>query len=222
MSAGYLAAITFLLFTGSGYLAQVIKLFRRRRLFLNGRLSHDRVCEGLHPTREIISYCAFLLFALSGVTRSYLDLFLFGSRVPVVLLTVIIIWFLYKFEVARGKIYFYLSVLLTGFLCVLTVCIIYGVQLYQTPIAFLVDNALSVVGCLVFYGKLLQARLINSTKSAGAVSLLREGGLLLKDMTGLWYTITVGRELFWVGLTHALSGVASLIVVLAAIRARSR
>ena len=220
MTPGYIAALTFLVFTGSGYFAQVIKLIRRRRDFLIGKLNRDQICEGLHPTREIISFAAFALFALSGITRSYLDLFLYCSRVPVVFLTLIIVWFLYRYGEARAKRYFFGATCGALILFCLTILVICGVQLYQTPVAYLVDAAVSVSGFMVFYGKILQASLIHRTNSAGAVSLFREVGLLIKDASGLWYASTVGGELFWVGLTHALSGMASLLVVIATIRAK--
>ena len=220
MAPGYIAALTFIIFTGSGYFAQVIKLVQRRRSFLQGRLDRAQVCDGLHPTREIISFAAFTLFALSGITRSYLDLFLFGSRVPVVILTLIIIWFLYRFGNAPAKNFFIGAVCGAVISCGLVTAAFCGVQLYATPVAYFVDAAVSVSGFLVFYGKVLQARLIYKANSAGAVSLFRETGLLIKDLSGLWYASTVGAELFWVGLTHSLSGIASLLVVLATVRAK--
>ena len=83
--AGYVAITCFLVFTGVGACAQVYKLIQRTAAWRRGDLPRTHVCDGLHPVREMWSFSAFLLFALSGLTRTYLDYFLLFSRLPVVI-----------------------------------------------------------------------------------------------------------------------------------------
>lgn len=220
MSSGFVAALTFLITTGIGYFAQVLKLIRRFRKYRAGELTKLEVCQGLHPTREILSFTAFLLFALSGLTRSYLDLFIFGSRMPVIVLSILIIYYLFACGYSRAKFYFFYACLSFFGLSILAVLIATGVRFDQTLFAAGVDATLSAVGFLLFYGKLLQGWHILKLKSAGAVSVFREVGILIKDLSGLWYAFSIGIELFWIGFTHILSAVASFLIIVAVLHVR--
>lgn len=210
--AGYIAVICFLLFTGIGACAQVYKLGQRTRAWRRAALERDRICDGLHPVREMWSFSAFLLFALSGLTRSYVDYFLLLSRLPVVILSTVIIWFLYYHGKKGAGKFFILAVVGDIALIALIVSAFFGYRPASTGIPLIVDGGLSVVGVLLFYGKQLQAVTMYRVQRSQAVSWLRESGLVIKDITGLWYALGVGSELFWVSITHMLSAVSSITI----------
>ena len=214
-SPGYIAAAAFLLFTGSGYTAQVLKLFRRSKACRLGRLSPEAVCDGLHPVREFWSLMAFLLFALSGMTRSYLDWFLVGSRLPVILLANVILIVLVRYRVGRAKVLFPIALGVDASFLLLGAAIAAGISVHQTLIPALVDVSLAGVSIFLFYGKSLQAWTMVKQRRSAAVSWWREVGLVLKDLTGLWYALSVGGELFWVALTHVLSTLSSSSICIA-------
>ncbi len=212
---GYLAAAAFLLFTGTGYAAQVIKLSRRSRAWRTGQLEAAAVCEGLHPVREFWSLIAFLLFALSGMTRSYLDWFLVGSRFPVIILATVVLLFLARFEVGRARQLLIVGLCVDALFLLVSAAMTAGVTLHGTFLSKAVDFSLAGVSFFLFYGKSLQAWTMVKRRQSAAVSWFRELGLILKDATGLWYAVTVGNELFWVALTHVLSTISSSSICIA-------
>ncbi len=65
------------------------------------------------------------------------------------------------------------------------------------------------------YGKTNQAYQMYRSKRVAAVSLFREFGLVLKDLTGFLYAYSVGPELYAVALMHALSFFSSLLISMA-------
>ena len=205
MSYALFAALSFFCFVVVGYLAQLVKLRQRERAFQNGNLEQHEVLAGLFPLREFISYVAFLLFALSGLTRSYFDYVLVLSRFPVLVLCTVILAILAKHEGGAARRFYQFS--LVGDLLFVAVCavVLGGAQLEGSLFSRLVDWALSGVSFALFYGKSRQALRMYVRGESAAVSFLREFGVILKDATGLAYAISVGPELFWVGLTHVLS-----------------
>ena len=207
--AGYVATICFLLFTGVGACAQIYKLSRRTILWKGGALDRESICEGLHPVREMWSFSAFLLFALSGLTRSYIDYFLVLSRLPVVLLSTGILWFLATYGGQGSRRYFLASLTGVAILLTMIMFVMFGYRFHDSPVSWIVDTTLSVVSLLLFYGKQLQAWTMYREKRSHAVSWLRELGLVIKDGTGLWYSLSVGSELRWVSVTHVLSALSS-------------
>lgn len=212
---GVLAVSCFLLFTGVGAVAQVHKLAKRTQAWKKGKLTQESICEGLHPVREMWSFSAFLLFALSGLTRSYIDLFLLISRIPVILLSTVILWFLQRYQGGSARRYYYIAVLADCTLLVVMLVVALGSSLNDTIVSSVVDGALSIVSFLLFYGKLSQAVKMYRFRQSRAVSWLREGGLIVKDTTGLLYSISIGPELFWVSVTHVLSAISSSTICIA-------
>ena len=212
---GYIAAACFLTFTGVGALAQVHKLHTRTRAWRQGALERERITEGLHPVREMWSFSAFFLFALSGLTRSYLDYFLLLSRLPVIGFSTIILWFLFRHAREEAFKYFILAVIADGILIVMLFMALSGFRFDGTYVPRVVDAALSIVAILLFYGKQLQAFSMYRQRRSRAVSWLREGGLVIKDLTGLAYSLNIGSELLWVTVTHSLSAVSSTTICLA-------
>ena len=75
-----------------------------------------------------------------------------------------------------------------------------------------IDSSPACVSLFLFYGKLKQAKTMFKSQRAQAVSWLRGLGLVVKDVSGLWYTLSVGHELIWLSLTHLLSGVSSSLI----------
>lgn len=210
----YFAVLTFFLFSVTGAVAQVLKLYSRFLKFKRGEIDITQICLGLHSTRELWSYVAFLLFALSAVTRSYIDYYLFFSRLPVLILSSIIIWFL-QFENKKVSRTFYFSIF-GNLLCIaLFLYVLNGNSLYDSIFSKIVDCLLLGISFFVFYGKFSQALKMFKTKESEAVSWLREFGLVLKDITGFWYASSVGSELIWVSLTHILSFVGSSSICIA-------
>ena len=212
---GLIAALVFIAFTGIGYLAQVVKLFQRRAAAGVGSLSAEHIADGLHPTREFLSFLAFTLFALSGLTRTYFDYVLVFSRLPVVILSTVILWFLAGSDTGNSRKLFRVAVLGNIFLFALLVIVVSGHSVAHTQLPTLVDWALAGISVLLFYGKSLQAYTMYREQKSAAVSWLRELGLILKDMTGLYYALGVGAELKWVALTHTLSFISSSAICIA-------
>lgn len=210
--SGLIAVVCFLLFTGVGACAQILKLIRRTRTWSSGVLDRGQICDGLHPVREMWSFSAFLLFALSGLTRSYIDYFLLLSRLPVVLLSSAILWFLQYHGVKGAKKFFLFALCGDVLLLGMSAAAISGQRYDTTFVPLAVDAALSVIGVLLFYGKQLQALAMYRNRRTQAVSWIRESGLLIKDLTGFWYSSSVGRELLWVSVTHCLSFVSSFTI----------
>ncbi|NDC38684.1 MAG: hypothetical protein EBZ48_11610, partial [Proteobacteria bacterium] len=103
MQSGYIAAGTFLLFTGTGSCAQLLKLIKRERAWQRGEIQRPQIYDGLHPVRECWSLTAFILFALSGLTRSYTDYFLVLSRLPVIIISTAILALLVLHQAPRAK-----------------------------------------------------------------------------------------------------------------------
>lgn len=221
-SAGFSAAISFLVFAGIGSATQVYKLWSRHRQFKQGLLRSEEVCAGLHPTRELWSYAAFLLFALSGTTRSYFDWFLVVSRTPVVIFSTITLGFLARHSVPSAQRYFIISLCGTLALGAAVIAGLNGSTLSGAVAASSVDATLAAVSLLLFYGKSSQALRMYRSRQAGAVSYTREIGLVCKDLAGLWYALVVGAELTWIGVTHALSAMSSGAIVLAKVRVEAR
>ncbi len=215
MEAGYIAAVTFLITSGGGLLAQVVKLLRRRTRWKAGMLPEEDICQGLSATRELWSFTAFSLFAMSGLTRSYIDLFLIGSRVPAIILATTTIWIMSVHSRGSSKRLLRFALCMNGLFLVLSMLVIGGVSFGETITSRGIDTALACVSVLLFYGKSTQAASMVRTEKTQAVSWLREIGLVIKDGSGLWYAISIGPELFWIGLTHALSGVASTSICVA-------
>lgn len=176
---------------------------------MGGGLPRDQICDGLHPVREMWSFSAFLLFAFSGLTRSYIDYFLLLSRFPVVLMSTVILWFL-QYHGTRGAKKFFAAAVAGDilFFCLIA-AVLAGARFDATVVPVIIDAALSVIGVLLFYGKQLQALKMYRERRTAAVSWMRELGLVVKDATGFWYSSGVGRELLWVSVTHVLSFVSS-------------
>lgn len=196
-------------------MAQVVKLLKRRTKWRVGELSEADICEGLSPTRELWSFTAFSLFAMSGLTRSYIDLFLICSRVPAIILATMTIWLMSVHGSGAAKRFFKLALGMNVLFIVLAMLVMGGISFGATIAARGVDTALACVSVLLFYGKITQAESMVKTGKTGAVSWLREVGLVVKDTSGLWYAISVGPELFWIGLTHTLSWLASTSICFA-------
>lgn len=175
-------------------------------------MRREQVCDGLLPLREIYSYSAFLLFALSGLTRSSVDYFILIPRLPVVVLATIILWFLQFHGTSSAKRFFRLALIGDGILLIMVVTTHLGYRVDHAAIRMVIDSALAAVSLLLFYGKQMQAVTMYREQRSHAVSWLREIGVFLKDVTGLWYTLLVGSELVWLALTHALSIVASVTI----------
>lgn len=213
-SPGYLAALTFLIFTGIGTAAQVRKLAKRTALWRAGRLEQREVCAGLLPGREFLSFSVSLFFAFSGLTRSYLDVFLLSSRLPVIGLATVLLWYLQFHRYRAARIYFLLACVGDFVLLVLLGVALAGYSLFDPTLVMIVDGSLSLLSLLFFLGKLAQAQFIVQEGRAGGVSLTRELGLVIKDIVGLWYALSVGAELKWVAITHALSATSSAIICL--------
>ncbi len=211
---GYLAAISFLIFSGGGTFAQVLKIKSRERLYNQGEIKKDEICDGLSPTREFFSYAAFLTFALSAVTRSYTDYYILLSRLPVIALASIILW---QLKVYRGTgNVFYLTIFGNIILLVLALSSIFGLSTYK--IAPLMDSSVVLVTVFLFFGKISQAKLMWRDKRFSGVSVLRELGTMIKDSFGLLYCYSVGSDLLWIGITHALSfGTSALIILIKSI-----
>ena len=214
MQSGYLAAISFLVLTGGGFLAQVLKLHNRSR----ARSSSGEqipVTSGLKPFRELWSYVALFLFALSALTRSYIDYYILLSRLPVVLLETVILWYLLKDRIRGSASAFVVAC--TGNAAVVIVMLLTGAgyRFDGTLLTHVVNGSLGAVSVLLFLSKQAQAFAIFRDKRAEAVSWLRELGVATKDAAGLFYSLSVGTELRWISLTHFLSGTASLTIVAA-------
>lgn len=211
---GYLAAITFLIFSGTGTAAQVIKTFHREKA------GEPNVCDGLTPTRELFTYGAFLTFSLSAVTRSYTDFYILLSRIPVVALATIILWQLKKFTGAKNV--FYCALIGNTLLVILTICSIAKMPTYK--LASIIDVSVVLVSILLFWGKINQARSMWIHKRFAGVSVIRELGTMIKDLFGLYYSFIVGSELFWISVTHAMSFLTSFLIlcIKAALEFRSR
>lgn len=212
MVSGFAAAASFLAFTGLGYLAQVIRLVRRKEAKASGALGDQQVTEGLHPVREMWSYLAFLFFALSGITRSYVDFVLLLSRFPVVVLSAVILWFLASEEIPKARTFFIISLIGTAFLLLLSAAAAVGHRVTNPYLVQGVDAVLSCISVFLFYGKSTQAWTMYRDRKARGVSWLREIGVLLKDLFGLWYAVGVGYELRWVTFTHILSAIAGVLI----------
>lgn len=209
MEPGYLAAITFLVTSGGGSLAQVLKIKKRQARWRAGEISEAAICEGLHPTRELWSFSAFSFFALSGFTRSYVDLFIICSRIPAIILATITISLMSKHLGGRASSFYAAALgLNAASLAVAGTVLVVG-PLGGTVFAHGIDWGLGAVSALLFYGKMTQAVSMFKSGKTGAVSWLREIGLVVKDGSGLWYAATVGVELVWIGITHTLSAIAS-------------
>ncbi len=200
-----LAAVTFLAFTVAGFAAQVLKLFKRHRLAINGALPPEQVCDGLLPFREVVGVVIFLLFALSGATRTYFDLMLVGTRIPVVILSTIILGFLAHYRLPRARAYFTAALCGIVFLGLMITARTSGIYVASALVANATDFALAGVSVFLLIGKISQARHMWRSKRTAAVSWFREIGTIVKDISGLWYALTVGQELFSVALTHSIS-----------------
>ncbi len=209
MTPGILAATTFLLLTGLGSAAQVLKLIERERAWRRGEHTQAEIYSGLLPVREMWSYTAFLLFAFSGLTRTYIDYYLLVSRIPVVVLTTVILFFLARHGAARAQTYLRLALLGNVVFTLCFIVILSGLDPSATGLPLFIDSAVGVVAIFLVYGKLSQAREMYRSGLSAAVSWFREGGLVLKDLTGLYYAYTVGWPLLCIGITHLLSVVSS-------------
>ena len=77
---------------------------------------------------------------------------------------------------------------------------------YIAAITFLVTSGGGSIA------QFLKARTMLVTSKTQAVSWLREIGLVLKDISGLWYAAGVGHELIWIAVTHALSCISSTMI----------
>lgn len=207
--SAYIAAGCFLLFTGVGTAAQVRKLSLRTRSWRAGELPRSRVCDGLLPLREMYSYSAFLLFALSGLTRSSIDFAILLPRLPVVALATVILWFLRFHGAPSARRFFNIALIGDGILVGMLIAASVGLELNHAVLRMAVDSALAAVCFLVFYSKQLQAFTMYKERRSHAVSWLREIGFIMKDASGLWYTATAGSQLALLTLTHVLSLLAS-------------
>jgi hypothetical protein len=208
-SLGTLAVVTFFMCTGIGTLMQALKLKRRTESWRKAELERAAVCDGLLSVRELWSFFAYYLFALSGLTRSQVDLFLVGSRVPVVALSTIILGYLAYHSVPRAKTIFRIALVSDFLLSLLILATTAGYSCNYPPLKVLCDIAVGIVAILLFYGKQRQAYTMYLDSKSRAVSWFREGGIVLKDITGFCYAVSVGAELRWVAFTHILSGIAS-------------
>jgi len=205
MVPGVFAAVTFLLFTGVGALAQVQKLRSRESQWHKGELSRHQIYDGLQPVREVWSFTAFSLFALSGLTRSYLDFVLLFSRLPVICLSTVVLWYLARHQAPSARRFFIFALIVNMIIILMVAAKSMGADFTLTGIPLLIDLSLSVVSVLLFFGKMTQAQRMYVEKRSAAVSWMREVGLVLKDLSGIWYALSVGPELLLVGITHTFS-----------------
>jgi len=208
-----LAAISFLLTTVTGYVFQVKKLFLRHRQFNSGLITQEEISEGLTLSREFLSFLAFYMTALSGLSRSYLDWFLVGSRTPVIFLCIVVLYFLSQ-KNSRSKFFFLIACFLaTFYLLVLVVFSVYG-HIYHAPIRYLVDALLIIVILPMFFAKFNQAYQMQKSRMTRGVSIGREIGLIIKDLTGLLYCLQAGSEFYLLAFMHILSGASSFSIFL--------
>ena len=207
--SAYVAAACFLVFTGIGTAAQARKLMLRTRSWRAGELHRSRVCDGLLPLREMYSYSAFLLFALSGLTRSSIDFAILLPRLPVVVLATIILWFLHFHGERGARQFFQVALVGDAVLVAMLLAASFGLNLNHPALRLTVDYSLAAVCFLLFYGKQLQAVTMYREGRSHAVSWLREIGVMIKDISGLWYAAGAGSDLVWLAITHALSVIAS-------------
>jgi len=212
MTPGYIAALTFLLSTVLGLIAQVYKLTRRTAAWRRGGLGESDIYAGLLPSREFWSFAAFLLFALSGLTRSYTDYIIIGSRVPAIILATVILYHLAQHH-APGAVRLYRLALVGNLVFIaLGAASALGLRLDEAALATTIDYLLGGVSLCLLVGKLTQAATMYRHRRSGGVSLIRETGLIIKDSTGIWYATTIGSELLVVGLTHALAICGSVAI----------
>ena len=209
-----IAAATFLIFTVSGYLAQVRKLFLRQHKAIRGEIPNEDICAGLSQTREVFSFVAFLSFALSGMTRSFFVWMLVLCRAPVVIATSVILWFIAQYE-GKSKLAFWFSLFGLVLLFGCAGMVLSGVPLAGGLFAKSIDCLVLVTALPLVYGKTNQAYQMYRTRRVAAVSLFREFGLVLKDLTGFLYAYSVGSELYAVALMHALSFFSSMLISMA-------
>lgn len=214
MLSGYVAAGCFLVFTGIGTLLQVLKLAARTREQRSQGLEPAGIAEGLQPAREMWGYSAVLLFALSALTRGYIDYFILFSRLPVVVLWTVILWYLHLAQPGARK-YFVGAIVGNGLLSLLMALVWLGYRFEQTELRTIVDGSLSIVGLFVFWAKSKQAYLMCRDRLSAGVSIGREAGIALKDFTGLLYSTQIGSELLWVTVTHILSMISSTAILIA-------
>jgi len=215
MSPGIFAATSFVLFTGVGYSVQLLKLFQRRKAKIAGALPSELITEGLHPAREMWSFAAFLFFLLSGLTRSYTDFVLITTRIPVLLIATAIMWFLVRERPNETRKFWILTSVGNGLWIAVVILTLCGTVFGNTIFSRFVDVTLGLVTVLLFYGKTSQAFVMYKRRESRAVSWLREVGVVLKDLTGLWYAMSVGAALAVVASTHCLSAVASIAICIA-------
>ena len=209
---GVVALVTYLVLTGGGYFAQVLKLQQRWRLCQSGLLPRTDLCAGLAPFRELVSFLGFAFFALSGLTRDSIDFILLLSRLPVLLLSTVILFFLVREVATRGR----LVILGIGLIfdgLILGACglaaVGRGTEILP-QFAVLVDPVLMVIGVVLGVAKTSQSVNMYQSKRTAAVSWYRELGVLGKDFTGILYSLSRGFELRWVSMTHAISIVATI------------
>ncbi|MBX7144942.1 MAG: hypothetical protein K1X79_10860 [Oligoflexia bacterium] len=211
--SGWLAALVFFAFTVSGLLAQARLLLLRERASMTGAITCSEISAGLQPTREFLSFFSFMLFALSALTRSYIDYFLLCTRVPAVLLSAFILVILARHSAGKACIFMRITwALLALFTCVF-VLRIFNLSPLPLHLAGPVDIVLAGSSFVLFGSKLQQASQMYASGRSAAVSTWRETGIFLKDATGLIYALNIGNELFWVGLTHVLSGLSSTLIL---------
>lgn len=212
--SGWLAATTFFVFTVSGLLSQLTLLLKRQAAFRRGQLKNEEVFQGLEPARELSSFMAFSLFALSGLTRSYVDYILICTRAPAVVLSCIILGILAHHAARKARAYFGLALSVVGAILVLSIS---RLSIDIEPPSYLtqsIDYALAISSLSLFIFKLRQAQRMRASGLSAAVSVWRELGILFKDLTGLAYAVSIGSQLFWVATTHVLSGIASVLILL--------
>ena len=219
MTSSLVAATTFLVFVGLGYLAQVVKLLKRVDDHRRGGIPQELVCSGLLPFREFIGYLSFVLFAFSGLTRTYLDQMLLWTRLPVVVLSTAILWILAQNSSSTSaKRYLVVALICDCLLILLLVGVGLEFLVVPTDLALVVDLALAAISFVVFYAKLRQAFVMFQNRTGAAVALSRELGIIVKDATGLVYALDIGAELYSVALTHALSIIGSTLICIAKLK----
>jgi hypothetical protein len=215
MAPGLIAAVVFLLLTGTGGAAQIVKISSRGKLFANGELPEDEIYAGLHPVREFWSFSGFLSFALAGLTRPTPDWFLIVSRTPIIVLSTGILYLLARHRAPGAGRLLVAAVVGNCILLAGLIALPFGLDLGVSPLPMVVDTVITCIGFSLFAAKISQARQMVQLRRSAGVSWAREIGFLLKDITGLWYAVTVGGPLFFVGLTHSLSIASSLAIVAA-------
>ncbi len=207
------AAVSYLVFSVGGMLAQVVKVVRRRRSKERGELS-ELASQSMEPLRYFVIFLAFYLFTAIGLSRSYFDHVLVWTRTPAIFLTWIVLFYIYREQkVFRAKLSFFLSCFLLAILALILCVTPFIGRAYLRILAVHIDTITLALAVLVVGMNLLQAFRIWQSERTGGVSWVRDAGTITKDALGIWYSWYVGAELLSAAIMHCASILSLLVVV---------